>query len=224
MIVLAVVAASVFAGVAAAQIPVCFSICPTDAQPGDLITMTGYDENGELIDLSTVDTFESNIWGAALPDAPDDRFHTLGKFGDELLNIEIIDGSVVFELTEVMLSDAVSMWDYFGIPGGDDAAFRIAGGDGPFETVAEAIAAGGTCEGVICVGSGNNTASVIYPEDEAIDVHRDAILSWEPGIFADTHNLFFGTDFNRLSLRIMTRSGSEPFSPKVTSYSSITQC
>jgi hypothetical protein len=196
MIVLAVVAASVFAGVAAAQIPVCFSICPTDAQPGDLIYITAYDENGEWIDLSTVDVFESNIWGAALPDAPDDRFHTLLKAGDELLNIEIIDGSVVFELTEVMLSDVVTMWDYFGIPGGDDAAFRIVGGDGPFGTVAEAIAAGGTCEGVICVDSGNTTASVIYPEDEAIDVHRDVILSWKPGIYPGTHNVYFGTDFN----------------------------
>ena len=95
IIVLALVAASVFAGVAAAQVPVCFALCPTNAQPGDLVTMTAFDENGEMIDLSTVEIFESNIWGAALPDAEDDRFHSLVFVqGDELfINIEIIDAT-----------------------------------------------------------------------------------------------------------------------------------
>jgi hypothetical protein len=34
------------------------------------------------------------------------------------------------------------------------------------------------------------------PEDGATDVPWDTVLSWKPGIDADTHNLFFGTDFN----------------------------
>ncbi|MEJ2649654.1 MAG: hypothetical protein P8016_14745, partial [Sedimentisphaerales bacterium] len=35
-----------------------------------------------------------------------------------------------------------------------------------------------------------------YPEDQDTDVHHDLVLSWKPGIYANTHNLFFGTDFN----------------------------
>ena len=34
------------------------------------------------------------------------------------------------------------------------------------------------------------------PGDGATDVPRDVILSWTSGEFADTHDLFFGTDFN----------------------------
>jgi len=207
IIVLAVVAASVFAGVAAAQVPVCFSICPSNAQPGDLMTMTGYDENGELIDLSTVDIFESNIWGAALPDAPDDRFHTLGKFGDELLNIEIIDGSVVFELTEEMLSDAVTMWDYFGIPGEDDAAFRIAGEDGPFDTVAEAIAAGGTCSVSFGYTCGGESPRPSVPVDGATFVDPDVVLEWTPGAKAVTEDVYFD---GALALEGTTETSYDP--------------
>ncbi|OHB59743.1 MAG: hypothetical protein A2167_07695 [Planctomycetes bacterium RBG_13_46_10] len=34
------------------------------------------------------------------------------------------------------------------------------------------------------------------PADGTRDVLRDAVLSWRPGIYAATHNLYFGTDFN----------------------------
>jgi hypothetical protein len=34
------------------------------------------------------------------------------------------------------------------------------------------------------------------PEDESIDVPRDVVLSWTPGIFADKRNMYFSTDFN----------------------------
>jgi hypothetical protein len=34
------------------------------------------------------------------------------------------------------------------------------------------------------------------PEDEGVDVNRDAMLSWKPGKFANTHDVYFGTDFN----------------------------
>ncbi|HUU18054.1 MAG TPA: LamG-like jellyroll fold domain-containing protein [Sedimentisphaerales bacterium] len=39
-------------------------------------------------------------------------------------------------------------------------------------------------------------ASEPQPQDEAIDVDRDAVLSWNPGKFANTHDVYFGTDFN----------------------------
>ena len=39
-------------------------------------------------------------------------------------------------------------------------------------------------------------ASEPQPEDEADDVNRDAILSFKPGEYANTHNVYFGTDFN----------------------------
>ncbi len=34
------------------------------------------------------------------------------------------------------------------------------------------------------------------PEDGAVDVPRDVVLSWEPGPYADTHNIYFGTVFD----------------------------
>ncbi len=34
------------------------------------------------------------------------------------------------------------------------------------------------------------------PQADATDVPRDTILSWNPGPFADTHNVFFGTSFD----------------------------
>jgi len=34
------------------------------------------------------------------------------------------------------------------------------------------------------------------PEDGAVDVPRDTVLTWEPGPFADTHNVYFGTVFD----------------------------
>jgi hypothetical protein len=39
-------------------------------------------------------------------------------------------------------------------------------------------------------------ASEPQPRDEAVDVDRDAVLSWKPGEYADTHDVYFGTDFN----------------------------
>ncbi|MHC4116453.1 MAG: LamG-like jellyroll fold domain-containing protein [Planctomycetota bacterium] len=34
------------------------------------------------------------------------------------------------------------------------------------------------------------------PGDAATDVLRDTTLSWKPGLYADTHNVYFGTDFD----------------------------
>jgi hypothetical protein len=34
------------------------------------------------------------------------------------------------------------------------------------------------------------------PADKETDVARDVVLSWRPGIYAVTHNIYFGTDFN----------------------------
>lgn len=142
------IAMTLFSGIAGAQ-PVCFRFYPSDAGVGDKITMVGYDEEGELFDLSNLTVFESNFHGIEGSDEKsDERFYSLLKEGGNLINMDIVDGAVVFELTEDMLSEAVTMWDFFCIPGGDAAAFCIVGGtDGVFETVAQAIAAGGTCAG-----------------------------------------------------------------------------
>jgi len=140
------IAVPLFSGIASAQ-PVCFTICPPDAGVGDEVTMTGYDEAGEFYDLSTLDAFESNFHGIG---PPDPGYYSLLCVGGDCENCEYRDGTVVFELIEDMLSEAVTEWDFFCVPWGDEWAFRIAGGDGPFDTVAEAIAAGGTCEGLSC--------------------------------------------------------------------------
>ncbi|MEN6428227.1 MAG: LamG-like jellyroll fold domain-containing protein [Phycisphaerales bacterium] len=38
-----------------------------------------------------------------------------------------------------------------------------------------------------------------FPEDGAIDVHRDAALSWRAGKYAATHDVYFGTSFEEVS-------------------------
>ena len=45
-------------------------------------------------------------------------------------------------------------------------------------------------------GFGEETAMVRYPKDKEIDVPRDPVLSWRPGIYTVTHNVYFGTDPN----------------------------
>jgi hypothetical protein len=37
------------------------------------------------------------------------------------------------------------------------------------------------------------------PANGQTDVHRDSVLSWTAGVFADTHNVYFGTSFNDVS-------------------------
>ncbi len=40
----------------------------------------------------------------------------------------------------------------------------------------------------------NGMATFPFPADGATDVARDVVLSWTPGIFAKTHNVYFGTN------------------------------
>jgi hypothetical protein len=40
------------------------------------------------------------------------------------------------------------------------------------------------------------TAGNPSPKDQATDVPRDVVLSWRPGMFADTHDVYFGPSFN----------------------------
>jgi hypothetical protein len=126
---------------------VCVVMSPAGAGLGDEVTLTGYDEEGAVFDLSELEVFESNFHhetGGFYP--------TLWKDGDNSSdNIDIVDGSIVFTLTDEMLMSDVTMWDCFFIPGGDDAAFRFCNVDPEdetaiFETVAEVLENGGTCD------------------------------------------------------------------------------
>jgi hypothetical protein len=42
------------------------------------------------------------------------------------------------------------------------------------------------------------------PADGQIDVPRDVVLSWRPGRYADTHNVYFGTDANDINEASLT--------------------
>ena len=44
--------------------------------------------------------------------------------------------------------------------------------------------------------SGPELASLPNPADDATDVLRNVILSWTPGVFAQTHDVYFGTNFD----------------------------
>jgi hypothetical protein len=47
--------------------------------------------------------------------------------------------------------------------------------------------------------AGSELASLPSPADEAIDIPRDVPLSWTPGEYADTHNVYFGNDFDNVN-------------------------
>jgi hypothetical protein len=49
---------------------------------------------------------------------------------------------------------------------------------------------------IIALLQGQGTSSVPSPADGAVDVLRDVNLSWKPGPYAKTHDLYFGTVFN----------------------------
>jgi len=39
-------------------------------------------------------------------------------------------------------------------------------------------------------------AKIPVPADDTNDIPRDVVLSWEPGKYADTHNVYIGTSFD----------------------------
>ncbi|MHC4536178.1 MAG: LamG-like jellyroll fold domain-containing protein [Planctomycetota bacterium] len=51
------------------------------------------------------------------------------------------------------------------------------------------------------------------PANGAVDVTQTPVLTWVPGIFADTHEIFFGTDATSLELKGTGNLGSESFEP-----------
>jgi hypothetical protein len=57
-------------------------------------------------------------------------------------------------------------------------------------------------------GAGPGPASSPSPADRATDVPRDSVLSWEPGDFADTHDVYFGTSFADVNSASRTAPGT----------------
>jgi hypothetical protein len=51
------------------------------------------------------------------------------------------------------------------------------------------------------------------PAKDAVDVSQTPILTWVPGVFADTHEVFFGADEASLELKGSGNLGSESFEP-----------
>ncbi len=51
------------------------------------------------------------------------------------------------------------------------------------------------------------------PAKGAVDVTQTPVLTWTPGVFADTHEVYFGTDPASLELKSSGNLGSESFEP-----------
>jgi hypothetical protein len=51
------------------------------------------------------------------------------------------------------------------------------------------------------------------PANGAVDVSQAPVLTWVPGVFADTHEVYFGTDVASLKLKVSGNLGSESFEP-----------
>jgi hypothetical protein len=59
----------------------------------------------------------------------------------------------------------------------------------------------------------DGAASSPDPAKGAVDVTQTPVLTWVPGVFADTHEVYFGTDATALELKISGNLGSESFEP-----------
>jgi hypothetical protein len=126
-----------FAGEAEAE-PVCLVICPTNAGAGDEVTVRAYDENDEWFDVSTQDFVE-------LCFGPE-----VGCVDTDQGNLDASSGNIVFTITQDILdSDTLHFWIE-----PDEVWFSLTDDGGTFDTVAEAVAAGGSCGEEIpgCVG------------------------------------------------------------------------
>ena len=51
------------------------------------------------------------------------------------------------------------------------------------------------------------------PAKGAVNVTQTPVLTWVPGVFADTHEVYFGTDASSLELKASGNLGSESFDP-----------
>ncbi len=51
------------------------------------------------------------------------------------------------------------------------------------------------------------------PAKGAVDVSQTAVLSWSPGVFGTSHQLYFGTDAGSLELKSSGNLGSESYDP-----------
>jgi hypothetical protein len=56
-------------------------------------------------------------------------------------------------------------------------------------------------------------AEAVSPADGTVDVTQTPTLTWTPGVFADTHEVYFGTDPASLELRKSGKLGDESFEP-----------
>ncbi len=68
----------------------------------------------------------------------------------------------------------------------------------------------------IMAGTSLELASSPRPAHEATDVGREAVLSWAPGIYADSHDVYFGTNFDDVNdadrtndLGVLVRQGQD---------------
>ncbi|MCP4613697.1 MAG: hypothetical protein GY845_33830 [Planctomycetes bacterium] len=51
------------------------------------------------------------------------------------------------------------------------------------------------------------------PANDAVDITQTPVLTWQPGIFADTHEVYFGSDAASLELKGSGNLGTESFEP-----------
>ena len=59
-------------------------------------------------------------------------------------------------------------------------------------------------------GTSPELASVLFPENEAVDILRDVVLAWDPGKYAVTHNVYLGTawdDVNSADAGVLVAEG-----------------
>ena len=124
------------AGIASAGVPVCLVISPTDAGVNDPVTLSAYDASDNWVDMRDYTVVEVCF---------DDG---LCVYSDDGLDVSSGDG--VFTLTQAILDGYKFDCDFWNSsPPPDSTWFTLVNpseGNPAFDSIAEAIAAGGDCD------------------------------------------------------------------------------
>ena len=160
----------------------CLVVCPPDAGDGDEVTVVAYDENDEWIDLRDMENVSFSFG-----DEGEDGGVDLGW------GLDVSSGNGVFTITQDMLdSESFTSWIYPKFS--SVLVLAHPEWEAPFDSAAEAVAAGGSCEVKRCGEEPAITVdpnNIYEPQDlgppigppetgPTVDV-LSVSLTWQPG-------------------------------------------
>ena len=138
-----------------------------------------YNDDGAYVNGINYDPFPSDVWvhNAVVKDGAELTYYRNG----------------VVTLTNTMVKTLDENPFFMGADGFGAAAENWEGYLSDVRLYTRALSEGEVQAAMAGAGPISETATNPVPETEAIDILRDVILSWTPGEYAQTHDVYFGT-------------------------------